>query len=468
MAATEFTFLTVDGHGRPLEPGSRASIRSRCMKGVNVRQDSRRSRRKARKASETVAATECVGKTTEPPEITSAYQLTSCGPLSKSLQARTNELGFDSSRLPSTAWRLVVKFNALLDAAYPLETYLENINLQEHKMIDNLTLLYENKTLLESMFLATYAVDDLCSGTKLSLRSQRILCTVLSSLNSSLRDATGQQSYSTIFIILILLFAAESFRDLDAVSTHLDGLRRLLELRETKPVPLDSKLLFKIQQVDLRMSLATGRPLYFPFDYSYLKQPVGVIRPPNIMPWLVVHPALMSCYQTLQALSSHANQYQFSKSKRILNWLDFQSQVSTSQTLLIGLGNDHLPVVSEALRLGMLAFLSTLSRSPARKSHLPIFASQLEECYLGMQEEQDFHIPLLIWLMLMGCISTINKSSWISSMWRSSVQRNLSWEAVRKIVGEFPWIQIIHDKPGERSYRDLQARRGDSVSYAIS
>lgn len=324
-------------------------------------------------------------------------------------------------------------------------------------MIDNLTLLYENKTLLESMFLATYAVDDLCSGTKLSLRSQRILCTVLSSLNSSLRDATGQQSYSTIFIILILLFAAESFRDLDAVSTHLDGLRRLLELRETKPVPLDSKLLFKIQQVDLRMSLATGRPLYFPFDYSYRKQPVGVIRPPNIIPWLMVHPALMSCYQTLQALSSHANQYQSSKSKRILNWLDFQSQVSTSQTLLIGLGNDHLPVVSEALRLGMLAFLSTLSRSPARKSHLPIFASQLEECYLGMQEAQDFHIPLLIWLMLMGCISTINTSSWISSMWRSSVPRNLSWEAVRKMVGVLPWIQMIHDEPGKRFHRHLQA-----------
>ncbi|KAI1055358.1 hypothetical protein LB506_011330, partial [Fusarium annulatum] len=388
MAATEFTFLTVDGHGRPLEPGSRASIRSRCMKGVNVRQDSRRSRRKARKASETVAATESVGKITEPPEITSAYQLTSCGPLSKSLQARTNELGFDSSRLPSTAWRLVVKFNALLDAAYPLETCLENINLQEHKMIDNLTLLHENKTLLESMFLATYAVDDLCSGTKPSPRSQRILCTILSSLNSSLRNISGQQSYSTIFIILILLFAAELFRDFDAVSTHLDGLRRLLELRETKPVPLDSKLLFKIQQVDLRMSLATGRPLYFPFDYSCAQQPIGVIRPTSITAWLMVHPALISCYQTLQALSSHANQCRSSNSKTILNWLDFQSQVSTCQTLLIGLGNGHLPVVSEALRLGMLAFLSTLSRSPARKSHLPVLTSQLEECYSAMKQEE--------------------------------------------------------------------------------
>lgn len=106
MAATEFMFLTVDGHGRPLEPGSRVSIRSRCMKGVNVRQGSRRSRRKARKASETVTATKSPGKSTEFLEITSSYQLTSCGPLVKSLQVRTDELGFDSSRLPSTVLRL--------------------------------------------------------------------------------------------------------------------------------------------------------------------------------------------------------------------------------------------------------------------------------------------------------------------------------------------------------------------------
>ncbi|KAF4419913.1 hypothetical protein FACUT_11353 [Fusarium acutatum] len=462
MPATEFTFLTVDGHGRPLEPGSRASIRSRCMKGVNVRKDSRRSRRQARKASETVAATESLRKATVSPEITPPCQFTSCGPLSKSLQVRTDELGFDSSRLPSTAWRLVVKFNALLDAAYPLETYLDNIDLQEHNMIDNLTLLNENKTLLESMFLATYAVDDLCSGTKLSLRSQQILCTILSSLNSSLRDPSGQQSYSTIFIILILLFAAESFRDFDAVSTHLDGLRRLLELRETKTVPLDSKLLFKIQQVDLRMSLATGRPLYFPFDYSYPQPPAGVISPPSIIPWLMVHPALMTCYQTLQALSNDTNKRQASRVGPLLNWTDFQSQVSTRQTHLIGLGSSQLPVESEALRLGMLAFLSTLSRSPARKSHLPIFTSQLEECYLAMEQEQDSYMPLLIWLMLMGYMSTIDTSSLISSsVWRSSVEPDLSWQAAQRTVSEFPWINMIHDEPGGRSFRHLQGSRGN-------
>ncbi|KAF5261193.1 hypothetical protein FOXYS1_8118 [Fusarium oxysporum] len=145
-------------------------------------------------------------------------------------RVRTDELGFDSSRLPSTVLRLVVKYNALLDAAYPLEIYLENTDVQGHRVTNDLALLNENKTLLESIFLATYAVDDLCSGTKLSLRSQRLLCTILSSLNSSLRNASAQQSYSTILTILILLFAAESFRDFDAVSTHLDGLTRLLEL----------------------------------------------------------------------------------------------------------------------------------------------------------------------------------------------------------------------------------------------
>ncbi|KAF5964155.1 hypothetical protein FBULB1_12942 [Fusarium bulbicola] len=456
MSATEFTFLTVDGHGRPFEPGSRASIRSRCMKGVNVRQDSRRSMRKARKASYNASVSQ---------ELTSSHQSAICEPLVKSLQLRTHELRFNSSPLPSTALRLVVKYNALLDATYPLERHFENTDDNPiHRMNDYLTLLNENKILLESIFLATYAVDDLCSGTKISPRSQQSLCTILSSLNNNLHRASTQQSHSTILIILILLFAAESFQDFKAITTHLVGLRRLLELRETKPVPMDSKLLFKIQQVDLRIALATGLPLYFPWAYSYSQQPVGVIKPPSILPWLMAHPALMSCYQTLQTLSTHANRHQASKIRPLLSWADFESQVSTSQTHLIGLGSSQLPRESEALRLGMLAFLSTLSRSPVQKPRLPIFASQLEECYFAMKREQDPYMPLLIWLMLMGCISTIDTSSSILSVWRSCVQPDLSWGDVRKMVGELPWIQMMHDEPGERNYWLLQARRGDGGS----
>lgn len=48
MGGGSFTFLAVDGTGRPSDPGSRAAIRSQCMKGVNVRKDSRRSKRKAK------------------------------------------------------------------------------------------------------------------------------------------------------------------------------------------------------------------------------------------------------------------------------------------------------------------------------------------------------------------------------------------------------------------------------------
>ncbi|KAI7758921.1 hypothetical protein LZL87_009916 [Fusarium oxysporum] len=272
MAATEFTFLTVDGHGRPLEPGSRASIRSRCMKGVNVRQDSRRSRRKARKASDNVSVAKGTKKSSGSLELTSSYPLTSCGPLVKSLQLRTDELGFDSSRLPSSILRSVfevVKYNALLVAAYPLEIYLENAEAQGHRMTDNLTLLNENKTLLESIFLAIHAVDDLCSGDKLSLRSQRLLCIILSSLNNNLHSASTQQSYSTILIILILLFTAESFQDFGAVATHLDGLRRLLELHPAdRPQDVDGH--WSAIALSIRLPKPTSCVRHHPAKYSAL------------------------------------------------------------------------------------------------------------------------------------------------------------------------------------------------------
>lgn len=329
-------------------------------------------------------------------------------------------------------------------------------------MTDDLTLLNENKTLLDSISLAIHAVDDICADDKLSLRSQRLLCTILSSLNNSLHNTSTQKSYSTILIILILLFAAESFQDFDAVATHLDGLRKLLELRKTKPVPMDSKLLFKIQQVDLRMSLATGRPLYFPFDYPNPQQPVCIISSPSILQWLTVHPALMGCYQTLQALSNHANRCQASKARNLLSWADFQSQISTSQTHLISLGSSHLPVVSEALRIGMLAFLSTLSRSPVRKPRLPNFTSQLEQFYLIIQKEQHSLTPFLLWLMLIGYISTIDTSSSIaSSVWGAIVQPDLTWQAAQGMICDLPWIEAIHSEPGERNLRHIQARRSD-------
>lgn len=111
MSGGNFIFLTVDGTGRPSDSGSRATIRSRCMKGVNIRQDSRRSRKKARKSSARLdSALEYIGNNT----IVTHHWETSLNlspkmhndslyrPLLLPISMSIDDIGVDSSQLPSS------------------------------------------------------------------------------------------------------------------------------------------------------------------------------------------------------------------------------------------------------------------------------------------------------------------------------------------------------------------------------
>lgn len=113
MTDSGFTFLTVDGQGRPLEPGSRSTIRSRCMMGVNVRQDSRRSKRRTRKtAGSTKPSTQGSPRESGIAErfqktgttVASRVQgTTTCSPPLRSLQLRSMHFSLDLPHMSSSA-----------------------------------------------------------------------------------------------------------------------------------------------------------------------------------------------------------------------------------------------------------------------------------------------------------------------------------------------------------------------------
>ena len=107
MAVSNFTFLTVDGTGRPSDPSSRAAIRSRCMKGVNVRQDSRRSKRKAKKTKE--RKEDVIQRDIEDILVTHRQELAHAS-LSESLPTQMrmsiDDIGFDSSLLPPSVLQM--------------------------------------------------------------------------------------------------------------------------------------------------------------------------------------------------------------------------------------------------------------------------------------------------------------------------------------------------------------------------
>jgi hypothetical protein len=353
-----------------------------------------------------------------------------------------------------------MRYNDLLTTVYPLEPYLAFPEDQGQRMSDYLKLLSDNQVLLNSVFFATYAVDDICGGKQFSHKTQLLLSSVLSSLYQKLHQVATQRSHSTFIIILILLFGAEAFHDYDAVATHLDGLRRLFQLCE-QPTSVDPRLLFKIQQFDLRYALATGRPLYFPLEFFgpenvpdvFFDLPLGSS---DILDLLAICPRLLECYQSLQALSHEINQFKVSGT--YLSWNDFQTRVSTTQTQLVNLGEEHIPEVSEALRLGFLAFISTLSRSPVQKPCLPNFITHLEMSYVFLQRRGESYRGLAIWLLLMGFLSTVEVSNPIACcVWTDVVSFGMSWRTARLMMGSLPWIKSIHDELGKQMFRDMQS-----------
>lgn len=346
-----------------------------------------------------------------------------------------------------------MRYNNLLHSVYPLELSSEN------RMTDNLQLLHQDKTLMSAIYLATHAVDDLRYNACISNRTQSLLCVILSSLNEGLHQPSRQQSSATMVTILILLFAAEALEDYKAVTTHLKGIGRLLMVRDHIPTDMDAKLLFKIQQFDLRLTLAFGGPLHLtlaipgplslPIGKSGILQGLGISSP-----WVT------GCFRSLQVLVQEIKDAMSFKTD--LRWEDSQPRISTIQTQLLGLENGRLPHMDEALRLGMLAFLTTLSRSPVRRPQLPKLYNQFGMIYTNMGVQDKSYQIFDIWVMIMGFLSTIETSnSMVRGCWEAVVDPTLSWQTVREKIKleDLPWIEFIHDEPAKTIFFQLQARR---------
>jgi hypothetical protein len=353
---------------------------------------------------------------------------------------------------------VVMRYNSLLDTVYPLEMILD----LQNRMTDDFHLLHQNKTVLSAIYLATYAADDLRYSSRLSSWTQQLLCSILSSLNHDLHHATGQQSSTTVMTILILLFAAEALQDFEAVESHLEGIGKLLMIRDHVPTGLDAKLLFKIQQFDLRLALASGRPLHLALEYNNTPgppmTPIGTSDVPQRLE--IYSPWVIEAFQNMHALTQDIKDAMSTRTD--LRWDDFQSQVSNIQKQLLHPTNSCLPDIDEAMRLGMLAFLTTLYRSPIRRQQLPEFHRQFEASCTKMQGKSENYRTFNTWVMMMGFISAVEVSSPLAGAhWEAIVDSDLSWQTMRdRITAEcLPWIKFIHDEPAKKVFNYLQAQR---------
>lgn len=138
------------------------------------------------------------------------------------------------------------------------------------------------------------------------------------------------------------------------------------------------------------------------------------------------------------------------------NAVSFQSFLTSLQSRLMhlsGLLNDSL---EESVRLTLLAFLTTTFKVPGRKIPYGWVVEQLGEAYSKVQGGlYEQNRSLCLWILITAAFTVAGaQQDWIRKAWEIADSR-LDWPSVKQHLVRVIWIDIIHDRPGERTFEQL-------------
>jgi len=304
-----------------------------------------------------------------------------------------------------------------------------------------------------------------------SLESTRHFLLALGLLRRDL-GANSKPQYSSIVVAVSLAIYANLNGSTSESRIHLEGLKRILELRPGGLAALCSstpEVGNKIRRVDLELALSAGTPTLFG------SQPLPMPKLPYIIllddrsscvalpyPLGETSPVINSAMTDVLALCKYAGSAQLSA---------FQYQdlvISILQRLI-----DYAPLSDERLlhpldnvcQLGLLAFMSTiLSHSREKRPACSILLSDLlrtcldrfddEIVYDGVNKYPSFHL----WLMFIYAVSApeyeqcCNKDSFVAR--RIQVLANAlileTWENTAAHLSTYPWVAAFHDEPSKK------------------
>jgi hypothetical protein len=136
----------------------------------------------------------------------------------------------------------------------------------------------------------------------------------------------------------------------------------------------------------------------------------------------------------------------------------FQNIVSSIQSRLLQIPSTPEQPLSECLRVGMLAFLTTTFAMPGRRISYHFLANQFEDLFHTLRDE-DFstHPTVRWWTLLVGAISVLDiEEAWVTEAWQASTTASgVSWEEARVLLSNIMWIECIHDNSGRTVFQQL-------------
>lgn len=127
-------------------------------------------------------------------------------------------------------------------------------------------------------------------------------------------------------------------------------------------------------------------------------------------------------------------------------------------------------ITETAYHLGAVAVLWTVLFESGRLHRSPytLLAERLEDAVDALLAAGTEENELLLWLLFISGISVLRPTDtgWLHGRIKCciAVLGLGDWQCVREVLKMFPWINLIHDQPGERLFL-AAAKWDENVGY---
>ncbi|KAK3197635.1 hypothetical protein GRF29_216g799822 [Pseudopithomyces chartarum] len=456
-----FEFIHVDDPVSNPKPGKSLQIRSHCMQGKNKREDSRRSIRE-RKRQEKAAQ----------------QQPNHLGPRPiVPLSTWTNDLSlvhFAGPDIDSESKSILFRafaYHVANQSLSPLDRAVD-FDCLESASFD---WLFKDAAFLHSVLCTSYAMSDILypqwNGTP-SPKTLLHLRKTLSLLQQKMSNPNAHQDESVLVVVQNLALLSAVFGDWVAAATHFKGLQKIIELRGNLGfLTSRPKLHFKLDRIDLAYSLSAGKQPFF--MHPSVQWDCTIMAPYHPLPDLYIPPRewdwrLVNVFQDFQYLSLRINRNALKRARH--NPACFQATLTSLQSRLMHLRSQLSTPVEELVRLTMLAFLTTTFKAPGRKIPYGWVVGQLETVYrngVGCMRQED--LSLKLWVLITAGYTVAGVDHvWLKEAWEE-VSSGMVWDwgSVKAHLLRVMFIELIHDRPGEAAFDELEKRSFWNVDASL-
>ncbi|KAI0849159.1 hypothetical protein F5Y00DRAFT_253086 [Daldinia vernicosa] len=274
-------------------------------------------------------------------------------------------------------------------------------------------------------------------------------------------------SDSTMSVVLKLASVAQFDGDYETSKKHMEGLRKMVDLRGGLDVFEGTPLLLEMLRCDLGVALLNGsRPIFFIQPSEPMPE-----YPEKLMPAVIGGTSAQDDMKLVR-ITDDELATAWAVLRRFCLFVDLGTQ--TQRTIRSDIIYETMTAVTyrllhmsfssgsidEAVRQGLLAFCYHIFLQWQDIKPLYCDLATAYRCWiLNLKSPDVVSSQLMLWLLMIGAVSIFNISD---ELWlRKHIEEHVGrcqikiWREMQDVLRSFMWIAVLDEQPGRDVYNSL-------------